>query len=265
MLVGCHTTNIAGDAVIDVRLDRTDPHIETTTEPGPDIDAPELPADTLDDEAETCEPPSCGSIYFDLDPETRDEPREFDIPCTIISATTDDLGEMQVLLECTDDGEAVEHIIYVNTISMYLRLDFLVGERTRLSFVYVDSEWDWMADQWLVLRNSAGEIILAWLAAGQIAPPSFTGDEWYSPMSVHLATGLCPPDDVDFCGPYERAALEVEYMDERELVFDSTCTLPDDVAGLGVLVDTARQYVTVECSDHPGTEIFALFILLPES
>ncbi|MBW2264079.1 MAG: hypothetical protein JRG91_19115 [Deltaproteobacteria bacterium] len=260
-LSGCYSTSIHGDAGADPRPDGTDVSVDTSVEPASDpVDAHEVPADILPDGTETCPPAGDGVwLTWSLDGLEYDEGREIDIPCTVTSVAGEDVGHTIIDMTCGTGGRMERHVIEIFS-NPHPWIEHITGTEVMLN--YVSTPWEWQ-DRWFSLRYYGGEIIIAGTTASALAPPGRTVDEWYYPLSVQFVTGLCPQVDLE-CGLSERAALDVEFWDDRKLVFDSTSTILGGVAAASVTVDTAWFYETMECMDFPYTYMNALFVLLLE-
>ena len=250
---GCHESlGLTGDA-------RMDPSIEWPIDAVEDVDAHEIPADILPDGTETCVPPGDVFMHWTVDGEEWEGSRHFEIPCTVVAAAEEDVDHTIVELECGYEGAFERHFVEVLSIP-HPWLEYLTGESVIL--YYFSQSWEWQ-ERWFTLRDSRGEILIAGLVASELCPAFFNVDEWYNPLSVRLATGLCPRAEGP-CGSYERAALDIGYMDDRKLVFDDTSTIIGDRAAMHVTVDVVQQWDPVTCWDHPASRIGALFVLIPE-
>ncbi|MBW2264077.1 MAG: hypothetical protein JRG91_19105 [Deltaproteobacteria bacterium] len=250
LVAGCHESlGLIGDASED-----------TSTEPGldPVEDVHEAPADPGPDVA--CPPAGDGLwLTWTLDSEEWDDAREIDIPCTILWVDHSEVAFTRIELNCGTGGMMEHHVLEIFT-NRHPLLEYLTGTSVMLN--YVSQPWEWQ-ERWFALRYFGGEIIIAGTTASSLVPRGYTVDEWYYPLSVRFATGLCPQEDNE-CGLYERAALDVEYWDDSEIVFDGTSTILGGVAAASVTVDTAWYYETITCFDYPDTQLNALFVLLPE-
>ena len=261
-LAGCHSTSIRGDAGVDPRPDPTDATTDAITDPSPDPveDVHEVPPDILPDGTETCVPAGDGVwLSWSFDGAEYDDGRTIDIPCRVTSIAGEDVGRTLIDLTCGTGGIMERHVIEIFS-NPHPWLEYLTGTEVMLN--YVSTPWEWQ-DRWVSLRWFGGEIILAITSAASLAPPDRTVDEWYYPLYVQLATGLCPLEDEE-CGRVERAALDVEHWDDRALVFDGNSTILGGVTAAQVTVDTAWSYETMECMDFPYTYVNALFVMLPE-
>ncbi len=248
-LAGCYSTSLHGDASLD---------------PGPDgadvaTDAYDVPADILPDGSE-CPPAGDGVwLTWSLDGEEYDEGRTIDIPCRVTTVSGTDPGHLVIDLTCGTGGIIEHHWIEIFS-NPHPWLEHITGAEVMLN--YVSSSWEWQ-DRWISLRYLGGELIMAITSATSLAPPDRTVDEWYWPLSVRFATGLCPLQDGE-CGMFERAALDVEHEGDRALVFDSGSTIVGGVTAASVAVETAWNYETMECFDFPFVYINALFVMLLE-
>jgi hypothetical protein len=260
LMAGCYSTSLHGDATTDTRRDVADVTTDSTTEPGTDpIDVYDVPADILPD-GEECPPAGDGVwLTWSLDGAEYDEGRTIDIPCTVTSVAGEDVGHTIIDLTCGTGGRMERHVIEMFS-NPHPWLEHLTGVEVMLN--YVSTPWEWQ-DRWLSLRWFGGDLIIALTSASSLAPPDLTADEWYYPLSVHFVTGLCPLEDGE-CGMHERAALDVEFWDDREVVFDGGSAILGGVAAAQVTVETAWSYETMECMDFPYTYVNAMFVLLME-
>jgi len=259
-LAGCYTTSLHGDATLDPGPDTVDVATDSTTDPAPDpADAYDVPADILPDGSECPPPDEGGWLTWSLDGEEYDDGRTIDMPCTILSVDHSETALTRIEMLCGTGG-VMEHHMFELFTNRHPRLDHLTGVEVMLN--YVSTSWEWQ-DRWFSLHHFDGELIMAVTSATSLAPPDRTVDEWYWPLSVRFATGLCPLQDGE-CGMFERAALDVEHEDDRALVFDSGSTIMGGGTAAQVTVETAWNYETMECFDFPFVYMNALFVMLFE-
>ncbi len=99
--------------------------------------------------------------------------------------------------------------------------------------------------------------------ATRLAPWGVEPDEWYDPLSIRRAEGLCPlmPED---CGMAERAALDVRLGAASSRVFDSSTGFVGFMESCLIIVDEAIVYREMWCDDVPEQWFSALFTMIPE-
>jgi hypothetical protein len=257
---GCYSTTLHGDAD-----SRTDTGADTPVDTGADTSVPDteadVPPDAPPDAMGPCEPAGDGVwLTWMLDGAEWDEDREIDIPCQIDLVRDEDDGSVTVFLVCGTGGLMERHTL---SILSSPRASMDVWEGAELMLNYVSRNWGEVNERWVTLRWFDGGIFFAAVSAVQLAPPGREVDEWYMPLNVYFLHGYCPQVD-DGCGPWERAALEVHYMGDRELVFDGNSGFVGGVAVVEVLVADAIHFEYVICPDLPGDRVHAMFLMLPE-
>jgi len=238
----------------------TEPRGDAETDTGHDVPADTVPDSLVDVPPDTsaCEPAGGGAlVQWTLDDLEYDD-RTMDIPCIVMGVSSAP-PSFTIDLTCGTGAYMEPHHLDLDA-SPGPWLDFYVDAEVQLE--YVSHAWEW-PERWFALRWGGGDIILAGVEASDLVPWDHDPTTWYDPLTVQITTGLCAAE-LNECGRRERLALDVTFMEDRELVFDGHSATLGSLASAHASVDTAWYYEEMWCLDHPSQYVTALFWLPPE-
>lgn len=264
---GCYSSGLMG-------LPQADADAESASEGGPDgtgqdgvsdtgtdneMVAPEIPPDIDQDRAFDCEPPQGAWTYFTVDGTDwpRGERLDYKIRCSIPLISSGSWA-MTFDLDCwADDGTYGFHQIVISTLPEMDLPD--VPENEDVWFRYV-AETSFWANRWFTITDSEGSLLLAGLDAERVLPQSAEEQDFYKPLSMSTAEGLCPVDPGD-CGDIERLAVDGNLGDASIRVYDGTTSFIDAGTRYMFFVGAAeRRQGTWLCGgERPETWLSAVF------
>jgi hypothetical protein len=235
----------ASDPAHDPMVDPAyDPYVDPWTDP----DAPPL-----------CQPDYGFYVGFEISGTPIMEPDSLTRECWVEWSIFEEPDWFEITLACPDtDG-----LIVLCTIDVYTMSEVyaFIPDGTPVTFSYVQNT-PWWLNRWFSIRYSGGDLFLAGVDATDLTPYGRDPYEWYGPLGVYLATGLCPWTPGD-CGDEERTALAVSFEDMNGFIFDGNEGWIGMWGMFHVIVDTAVVYHNIRCEDFYGSWIRALFVSLP--
>ena len=265
LAAGCYESSSGReDASVDPAPDPVPDPVDSLPDPVPD------PADSLPDPIhdtavdDGMDPyPDCQAslgitVSYEIDP----IPPEYDYEaaCTIASFwLSDDQTEIMLDLACMGpDGSLDRWSISIHAsvgIPLYLAEDQDVVFAKTMNFPMY-------ANHWFALYTPERQLLLAGLAADYLAPHEYVPSEWYMPLDVSEAAGLCPMEP-NPCSNDERIALDISSDGMTARVFDGNMGLVGMWQVYLVVVDTAVRYNDLQCVDTPPKWFSAVIAALP--
>ncbi len=252
------------DAEIDAGADTgMDADAADTTDPSPDttdahVDSMDVPVDTADappDSPLVCPPPAGDGSWLSFTTSGTTLSSTAEVPCRVETVGTDPTGTWSIALLCGTGAAMTTENVTVNANPLITPMIF-EGNEVILRFT---RETGWYYNEWFTIRGPGGNLLLAVVAATQVAPWGWDAGDWYDPFSVYVVGGVCPPEETS-CGTLERRALEVHSGGDTGRIYDGYAGYVGSTMPVYVHVATAYSYLEMGCDDAPDSYYVALFV-----
>jgi len=124
------------------------------------------------------------------------------------------------------------------------------------------TSWLWTYNVWFELFTPERQLLLAGLRADSLSPPGTLPVQWYLPLDVSEAGGLCALEPTS-CYDAERIALDVTSEGMTARIFDGNMGLVGLWQVYMVVVEEAMRYNDVRCPDMAPKWFSAVIASLP--
>jgi len=186
---------------------------------------------------------------------------DYEVNCTLGSfSINDDQTEISIALEyIREDGTPDRMLISIHA-SVGVPLYLVEGQE--VIFRRSSSLVPMYLNSWFALHSSDGYLLLAGLAADSLAPRGYVPAQWYMPLEVSEAPGLCALEP-NPCSDDERIALDLSCDGMTTRTFDGNMGLVGLWQIYMVVVEEAMRYNDVRCPDMAPKWFRAVIAALP--
>jgi hypothetical protein len=258
LAAGCYESSsgredASNDPAPDPVPDRADSTPDFIDEPSVDYQ-PEVYPD--------CQESAGITVYYQIESGPYPRPEyEYEADCTIASFRfNDEQTDISLDLDCMGPDGSLDR--WAISIHAGVGIPLYLVEGQEVVFRHPPSTHAMYFPVWFALYSSDGQLLVAGLAADSLAPPGYVPSQWYMPLDVSEAAGLCALEPTS-CFDAERIALDVSCDGMTTRIFDGNMGLVGMWQIYMVVVEEAMRYNDVRCPDMAPKWFQAVIAALP--